>query len=198
MPDIPAHTTAICLTEVKESQQHTVVYTHTSINSHIVYAYTFQRALRSASYGGVVQTSAWSQHSSGGGSLVMCVRFLTCCTDTDRTSRVSPEERCRSTNTLTNTHTHTNKQTHKSPASVRSGIMRTMRVVFTQQRTVKVVCGRQENWFLFYYLATTSDEKKKNPTCILSQIFQCNHMKSNLALENYCGFAFFEVQRLNT
>lgn len=111
LPDIPAHTTAICLTEVKESQQHTVVYTHTSINSHIVYAYTFQRALRSVSYGGVAQTSAWSQHSSGGGSLVMCVRFLTCCTDTDRTSRVSPEEHCRSTNT----HTHKKKTDAQKP-----------------------------------------------------------------------------------
>lgn len=141
----------------------------------------FQRSLRSVSYGSVVQTTAGSQHSSGGGSPVMCVKFLTCCTDT---SRVSPEERYRNTNTFSRQN-----RWHKRPARVKSGIMRTMSVVFTQRWMLKVVCGRQEKciYFVTWPLPVMNKKRRREMTCVLAQILQCNRMESNLALKNYCA-----------
>lgn len=63
-------------------------------------------------------------------------------------------------------HTLAQKQWCRSPASVRSCIMRTMRVVFTQQRMLKVVAVRKT---VFYSIARPPlVMKKKKPKWLVS------------------------------
>lgn len=85
--------------------------------------------------------------------------------------------------TETQTHSPTKKERHKTPASDRSGIMRTMTVVFTQQRMLKVVCCRQENCFFYFIIWPPPVMKKKNvkrKELVLVQILQCNQWRATL------------------
>lgn len=107
-PTFP-HTPPRASQSQRESTAHCCLYPHINELTRTIYAYMFQRSLRSVSYGGVVPTSARSQLSSGEGSPVMCVRFLTC-------APIEPHGCHQRSATETQTHFRTKKAEARKPS----------------------------------------------------------------------------------
>lgn len=126
------------------------------------------------------------------GEALSCVSgFLTCCNDTDRTSRVSPEERSRNTNTFSRACKKKWIAVAQKPGECQKWHNENNESRLPPAKDVEG-CLWPSGKVVFIFITwpppvMNIKNKKEEVTCVLARILQCNHMKSNLALNNYCA-----------
>ncbi len=133
-----------------------------------------QRALRCLTKAFFTQISVHSQHSFGGAGeiLVMCVRFLTCCFDTDRPSWVAPEESSYKPE-------QTNRQKHRKCQKWHNEDNESASLT---TELLNAVCGHEtwlECWILSPELCHTLGKKTTQSTFIVLFLIQALNIASS-------------------